>query len=82
LLLEIYLSAFQISCAMAEQVASVQGEPKHRDRSLFSLFGKKKEDKVGRNNDPMMDSPDIQNPTKKLGLVDKIKQKLPGRRKK
>jgi len=67
---------------MAEQVASVQGEPKHRDRSLFSLFGKKKEEKVGRNNDPMMDSPDIQNPTKKLGLVDKIKQKLPGRRKK
>jgi hypothetical protein len=67
---------------MAEQVASVQGEPKHRDRSLFSFFGKKKEEKVGRNNDPMMDSPDIQNPTKKLGLVDKIKQKLPGRRKK
>jgi hypothetical protein len=71
---------------MAEQVASVQGEPKHRDRSLFSLFVKKKEEKVGRNNDPMMDSPDtrteIQNPSKKLGLVDKIKQKLPGRRKK
>lgn len=71
---------------MAEQVASVQGEPKHRDRSLFSLFGKKKEEKVGRNNDHMMHPADahteIQNPTKKLGLVDKIKQKLPGRRKK
>lgn len=70
---------------MAEQVASVQGEPKHRDRSLFGLFGKK-EEKVGRKNDQMMQPSDthaeIQNPTKKLGLVDKIKQKLPGRRKK
>lgn len=71
---------------MAEQVASIQGEPETRNRSLFGLFGKKKQEKVGRNDDQMKHPSDmhteIQNPTKKLGLVDKIKQKFPSRRKK
>jgi hypothetical protein len=71
---------------MSEKVESVQGEPERKDHSLFGLFGKKKEEKVGRSDDQMMPAPathtKTQNPTQKMGLVDKIKQKLPGRRKK
>lgn len=83
----LYLSGIEISCSMAEKVASDQGAPEHQGRrSLFSLFSKRKEDKVGRNDDEMMQHPPAthnktQNPSQKMqGLVDKIKQKLPGRR--